>query len=1031
MESTERLVKTWIATGSDQEIDKIVSEISVDQTSLLNIVKALGEYLTSEDDSLRSKGVQLLSSVLHRCPAEKISQKTTHFLVVFYCEKLDDLETIIPALNGLVPLTSLSTCTAEDAQLIIGALFKHVNMKALVQSVRFFVFSIIDNLMARHRQVLKDLGQTFLAGYLNLADGEKDPRNLLVAFAIARVILIEFDISSHVESMFNITFCYFPITFRPPPNDPYGITSDDLRLALRSCLNATPAFGLLGIPVLMEKLIAGSPTTKKDALETISSCLPVYGSAVARSSARKLWNVLKLEIFQPTDRDTEEKSLKAVQVLVDTIYLHGQDPVNDDQAFEGLVQDVCVECIGILREPEKSQAKPAVKVLCAFMATAPSVAVFTVSQVVPHLVKLFLNPDDAGTRPSILLLLSDIIAASRESMSEGNSEDAVVANPLKPFQDEVLGVAISGLKASGTRGPALACLLGLVSCKALLSEEELGFVVHNVNEILLADPDDADDASDAVIKLLSCISLASPRHVKEQTLPLLFGSLPDQAPSREDVSDRIKYRHTLSTLKMLCQPPELFEILVIRLTAKLDLLCVPSMADPDPEPSAAFAHALLLTLSQTIAAKIEDSHVDIAKYVERLVPNLFNLFIYSALVDGRPMIATEPRLLEVAGQIISLVVQAVSTQRQQVFAITLFSAFLEGQVQTFAEGFQKLPTDVPFLPFSESSPVSHKNLFPLFSSAVVALRREISLPVPDLLVFLKSVLVHSISQTGNELQRQACRELIASIVNKRPEDAQIFLDEMLNNFWKDEVANIALAPARRQHSIKAWESVSKALLVRHHALARQFTDRLFEVFADEAISWAAAKAVGGVIAPDPVLIKRNHAVVKILYAQRFVNAILPQIISSCQDPDKQREHAAYLVALASLIKTAPKATYVQSMPALIPLLLRGLELPDDAIRANVIDTFLAAAEGDSPDKSMVSQHASSLVSMMLKNSLVHEMPSIRVRVSAVRYLGMLPSIVRYDVLHPSKAGVLRDLAKILDDPKRAVRKEAVDARQVF
>jgi hypothetical protein len=44
---------------------------------------------------------------------------------------------------------------------------------------------------------------------------------------------------------------------------------------------------------------------------------------------------------------------------------------------------------------------------------------------------------------------------------------------------------------------------------------------------------------------------------------------------------------------------------------------------------------------------------------------------------------------------------------------------------------------------------------------------------------------------------------------------------------------------------------------------------------------------------------------------------------------------------------------------------------------------------------------------------------------------MLPKIVRYDVLHPQKAMVLRELTKALDDPKRAVRKEAVDARSVY
>jgi len=43
------------------------------------------------------------------------------------------------------------------------------------------------------------MGKEFLAGYLNIADGEKDPRNLLLAFSIDRVLLVEFDISSLVE----------------------------------------------------------------------------------------------------------------------------------------------------------------------------------------------------------------------------------------------------------------------------------------------------------------------------------------------------------------------------------------------------------------------------------------------------------------------------------------------------------------------------------------------------------------------------------------------------------------------------------------------------------------------------------------------------------------------------------------------------------------------------------------------------------------------------------------------------------------
>jgi len=49
------------------------------------------------------------------------------------------------------------------------------------------------------------MGKEFISGYLSIADGEKDPRNLLLAFSINRVLLIEFDISSHVEVSFSLT----------------------------------------------------------------------------------------------------------------------------------------------------------------------------------------------------------------------------------------------------------------------------------------------------------------------------------------------------------------------------------------------------------------------------------------------------------------------------------------------------------------------------------------------------------------------------------------------------------------------------------------------------------------------------------------------------------------------------------------------------------------------------------------------------------------------------------------------------------
>jgi DNA repair/transcription protein MET18/MMS19 len=60
-------------------------------------------------------------------------------------------------------------------------------------------------------------------------DGEKDPRNLLLCFKIAATIVrtipefVRFD-----EDLFEVTSCYFPISFQEKPGDPEAISKKDL-----------------------------------------------------------------------------------------------------------------------------------------------------------------------------------------------------------------------------------------------------------------------------------------------------------------------------------------------------------------------------------------------------------------------------------------------------------------------------------------------------------------------------------------------------------------------------------------------------------------------------------------------------------------------------------------------------------------------------------------------------------------------------------------------------------------------------------
>ncbi|KAJ2933120.1 hypothetical protein H1R20_g3952, partial [Candolleomyces eurysporus] len=804
--------------------------------------------------------------------------------------------------------------------------------KALTQNHRFKVFTIVDTLMANHREVLKAMGVKFLDGYAKFCDGEKDPRNLVLIFAIDRVILIEFDISERVQTLYDVIFCYFPITFRPPPNNPGGITADDLRVSLRAVVSATPLFGTLAIPHYLENLVAVGRPAKKDILETIAVCLPVYGSQVARSFARKLWNSLKLEVFQPVDPITEELAVKAIQVLIKTIYSSEKEESQTD--VQGLAKDACEECITILREPEKSQARPAARILCSFMTTTASVSKYTVSQAVPHLTKLFINPDEVTSRPATLVLLAQFIEAARDSMSSDLTGDV----PLLPYKDDVLGALSGGLKAHNLRIASLTGLKGMVTTERLLTDQELGFIVHSVNEIIQDHPDQFDDISDGILELLSTISEVCPRQVVEQTLPILFSSLPDSAPPREAASERAQTWKTLSYLQTLCTEPELFEVLVIRLTTKLELLCSRSSSEEaDPEPTAGYAHAILKTLANTLSTKLTKNHTDVAKYLDRLVVRIFNIFVYAAFTaegDKRPMILSDHRLLEAAALCTTSVVRSLPTARQESYLQAVMSALTNGVVQPISEGYFKIPPEARLAIFGPESRPVYKELIVLFTAAITPMYKEVNLNVPNLVEFLEGTLGWILNGAENDLQRNSAVHLVSVLVNRKAEELSGFLDGLATTYWSQEILN---------------------------------TEKLLDLFSDTSINWDAAKGVGLIPGHDSILTKQNHAVVKILYAQKYVAAILPQTIAGSVDGSEPTKQVAYLVALSGMIKSAPKATYMAELPS-------------------------------------------------------------NVRISALRYLAVLPRIVRYDVLHPYKAQVIKDLGKTLDDPKRAVRKEAVEAR---
>ena len=97
-----------------------------------------------------------------------------------------------------------------------------------------------------------------------------------------------------------------------------------------------------------------------------------------------------------------------------------------------------------------------------------------------------------------------------------------------------------------------------------------------------------------------------------------------------------------------------------------------------------------------------------------------------------------------------------------------------------------------------------KQLVPLFSAAIIALRKEVALPVPDENAFLQILLLWSLDQAGIQQQRDAIYHTIGSVVNKRVEGLSTFLSEQLDVFWASKVADASVAADFRRKAISTW-----------------------------------------------------------------------------------------------------------------------------------------------------------------------------------------------------------------------------------
>lgn len=242
--------------------------------------------LTSSDDKARHRATMLLADLLH-LPALQTSYlepAVVHLFVVFFCHRLSDYPSIVPSLHALLALVKYHPKSFNpkycDILDICQTVFREIHVEALAQTIRQKVFELFlaifsseciqnsDSISEGKSSSIEIFGSEkvcmeIFTGLVNSMEGEKDPRCLVAALNMLKQGVTHFSFlftesstnsDDVIEKLFDNVACYFPITFSPPEDDPFGVTAESLLLSLENVLCAHAALHKHVLPFLVDHL---------------------------------------------------------------------------------------------------------------------------------------------------------------------------------------------------------------------------------------------------------------------------------------------------------------------------------------------------------------------------------------------------------------------------------------------------------------------------------------------------------------------------------------------------------------------------------------------------------------------------------------------------------------------------------------------------------------------------------------------------------------------------------------------------------
>eukprot|EP00899_Mesostigma_viride_P016024 jgi/Mesvir1/24422/Mv11082-RA.1 len=345
-------------------LEEICRQLKAGEFTITDLVVDMGEYLTTEQNPVRARGTLLLGEAVRAVKDLAEVEVPVENLKDFYVSRMADFPSLRGVLIGAhalllrstIPASEEEVMTAEGAAELARAMLTEVNVQGMPQVDRKVCLEIMLEMVTRFPEVVQEMGTEFVEGVIAAVDGEKDPRNLLLSFSLLEKLpqLLSMTpelttvLQTSAEELFDVLSLYFPISFTPPPNDPYGITKKDLEDGLIRAFTATPLYAPFAYPLIFEKMGATLATAKLASLTALRLCTQVWGLTSARPFCHGVWDTLK-PILLPN-----ATALAVAAAPADVIGLTKVpvDAVVRDEAYRCLA--ACVAATSLLIDPSSS-----------------------------------------------------------------------------------------------------------------------------------------------------------------------------------------------------------------------------------------------------------------------------------------------------------------------------------------------------------------------------------------------------------------------------------------------------------------------------------------------------------------------------------------------------------------------------------------------------------------------------------------------------------------------------------------------------